>query len=289
MILHDRHCTTPVVAIGPLLVLAGIMAIPWLDCAGEDGASSPRCAWIATTDSPVLTLAEATILANPRATWLERNEIARVLAERKLQEAFGAEAVSARVGLGDLLKADILVLARIGNTGEQQFAEMVVAESAGGMRILSRRISLSKDTESDAARLCELVKAGLTKYGETIREVFAVSPFLSQDLGFEYEHLRSAYARLLQEMLLAQRGVLVVELEEAEALAREYELAAPGSGPTRRLPTYVLGEYRHEGRGEAWGIDKHDASGRSSSVLPRDIGRLACRPRYGVSSTRHRG
>ncbi len=42
----------------------------------------------------------------------------------------------------------------------------------------------------------------------------------------------------------------MVELAEAEALAKEAALAAPGAKLERPLPLYLLGEYRHEGKGK---------------------------------------
>ncbi len=246
----DRTPKRLVVSVGRFLLLLGLMGLSWQVCGGREASTNPRCAWIAVSEGPVLALAETRILAGTRAIWLERVEIDRLLAERKLQEVFGAEAVSERIGLGKVLKADVLVLARIGRREEQSFAELVVAETGGGMRILSRQIPLSDDAEADAAKLCELVGVGLKKHGETIREVYAVSPFLCQELGYEHDHLRSAYPRLLEELLLAQSGVLVVELKEAEAIAKEYALADPEGRPARRLPIYVLGEFRHEGREE---------------------------------------
>ncbi len=135
------------------------------------------------------------------------------------------------------------------------------------MRILSRQIPLSDDVEADAAKLCELVGVGLKKYGETIREVYAVSPFLCQELGYEHDHLRSAYARLLEQLLLAQSGVLVVELKEAEAIAREYALSDPEGRPARRLPIYVLGEFRHEGREEPLRVKITIRTQRGEQVL----------------------
>ena len=46
-------------------------------------------------------------------------------------------------------------------------------------------------------------------------------------------------------MLLEQPGTLVVEMAEADAIAREVSLA--GETPSRRLPLYISGEYEHLG------------------------------------------
>jgi hypothetical protein len=42
-------------------------------------------------------------------------------------------------------------------------------------------------------------------------------------------------------------GTVVVEFEEAEALAKELALTAPGAKVERPPPLYLIGEYRHDG------------------------------------------
>ena len=114
----DRKPKRLVVSVGRFLLLLALMGLSWRVCGGRETPTNPRCAWIAISEGPVLTLAETRILAGSQTIWLERVEIDRVLAERRLQEVFGAEAVSERIGLGRVLKADILVLARIGRREE---------------------------------------------------------------------------------------------------------------------------------------------------------------------------
>jgi WD40 repeat protein len=240
-------------------------------------SSPPRCALIDVDQSPVAALAEARLLDDAEGIWLERNEIAKILAEQQLQAAFGADAGPNRVALGRLLKADVLALLRTGVKEKQPYAELVVAETAGGLRILARSIPLSDDAESDADALVALIDEALGKHGETIREVYAVPPFLSRDLSHRYDHLQTAYAALLEESLLKRKGTLVVELAEAEAISREFALAAPEERPQRRLPLYLVGQYRHEGRGEELRVSVTlrarrgaDQLGETERTLPPD-------------------
>ena len=114
----DRKPKRLVVSVGRFLLLLALMGLSWRVFGGRETHTNPLCAWIAISDGPFLTLAETMILAGSQTIWLERVEIDRVLAERRLQEVFGAEAVSERIGLGRVLKADILVLARIGRREE---------------------------------------------------------------------------------------------------------------------------------------------------------------------------
>jgi len=230
------------VMLGALVVTAG--------AARGAGQVKPSCALIDVHKSPLAALVEAKLLDDSRRTWVERSEIDKVLAEQQLQAAFGADAGPSRAALGKVLKADVLVFLRTGAKENRPYAEVVVAETSGGLRLLVRRVPLSNDAEANSEEIVKLLDQALQKHGETIREIYAVPPFVSQDLTYEHGHLKTAYAKLMQETLLGQPGILVVELAEAEALAREYELAAPGERPNRRLPVYLLGEYRHQGRGE---------------------------------------
>ena len=212
--------------------------------------TAPRCALVVASDFPVAKLLEARLLARSSETWLERSEIDRILAEKELQGAFGAAEGANRASFGQILKADVLVLVREIAQNKEQAAELVVAESNGGLRLLAQTVSLTDDAEGDAARLEELVAAGLARHGEAIREIYAVPPFVNDDLGLGHDHLKEAYAKVLEQAILSEPGMLVVELAEAEALAQEYGLAAAADGPSRPLPCYVLGSFRHEGYGE---------------------------------------
>lgn len=222
-----------------------------LSAASEpSGATKPRCAFVTVEKSPLAAILESKLLERDSQTWLERSEIDQILAEQELQAAFGATEGANRMALGKLLKADILILMQTGVKNDERYAEVVVAETSGGLRLAARPVLLSPDLEADAAALEQVVDEALGKYGESITEVYAVPPFVSHDLTYEHEHLKAAYAEVLQQALLARPGVLVVELAEAEALAKEFELTTSEEGVTRRLPLYLLGEYRHEGLGD---------------------------------------
>jgi hypothetical protein len=67
-------------------------------------------------------------------------------------------------------------------------------------------------------------------------------------LDYAREHLKAAYAGVLEQVLLERPGVVVVvvELGEAQAIARELALA--GGEVRREMPLYLLGEYRTEAR-----------------------------------------
>lgn len=67
---------------------------------GEVVSSKPCCALIDLENSPLGTLLEAELLGRDDSEWLERTEIAKILAERPLQSLLSADATGERVSLG---------------------------------------------------------------------------------------------------------------------------------------------------------------------------------------------
>lgn len=250
--------------------------------------AGPVCALIDPEETPRAAILEAKLLAAPGVTWVERASLDAVLREQKLQAAFGAQGVADRVRLGRLVKADILVLVRtrvdpaeMESEGvPKRSLEVVVSETAGGLRLLVRNVPLTTNLDADVEALRTTVNDGIKKHGEQVKAIVAVPPFVNRDLGAEYEHLKGAYAKLAESAALARAGTVVVELEEAQALAKELALAAPGTKLDRPAPIYLLGEFRNEGRGEARTVTlklhaeqggKPIGSGESVTVAPADV------------------
>ena len=215
----------------------------------------PNCALIDSTKLPVTALLETRLLNSDGATWVERSQIDRILAEQQLQNAFGAAAVQARATLGEALKADVLILLRSAKNPQPNgpaIIDCVVCETQRGLRLKTMSLAIDdKNQEETADALEKLVLESLKKYAEKIETIVAVPPFLSEDLGFEFNYLQSAFAKVVEERLLAQPGLLVVELGEAQAIAKELVLAGDTSVTSNRQPPlYVVGRYRHDGIGK---------------------------------------
>ncbi|MEX0724810.1 MAG: hypothetical protein WD065_00990, partial [Planctomycetaceae bacterium] len=199
---------------------------------------------------PLGAFLETELFEEEGLTWVDRNEIDRVLAEQKLQLLFSPEAVDERAKISRLLKADLLILLRTGKKDELETAEIAVAEVSRGVRLVSRTIPLTSDPAADVQTLLSIVREGIAKQQHEIEAIYAVPPFLSKDLLFEHHDLRKTYARLIEQQLLEQPQILVVEFAEAEALMRERSLAVAGQKIRRLLPHYLLGEYRNERKDE---------------------------------------
>jgi hypothetical protein len=248
MVLVVRHLM-------PLLVLATsfqLFAIAQELPSGSPLAKArPTAALIDLDRSPVAALLEAELLAGEDAIWVERTEIEKVLDEQKLQAVFSPDAGGERARLGRILKADLLVLVRSGKAENVPYLDLVISEVSRGLRLVNRRVPLSNDAQRDVAELVQLVRDGVKRQGQEIQAIYAVPPFLSDDLLYNYDDLRSAYARLIEQRLLEHPGVLVVELAEAEALARELALGGAEANISRQSPFFLLGQYRNEGSGDA--------------------------------------
>lgn len=232
-----------------LVVLASALAPALARGDGKKSAPLPTAAFVDLSQSTLVALLEARLLADASATWVERTAIDKLLKEQTLQAAFGPQGGPKRIQLGKLLKADMLVLVRPVKKTKDPALEVVVSDTARGLRLAVRVVPVTGDADRDVAALKNAVHAGLKKFREALREVLAVPPFTSTNLGYEHDHLKGAYAKLVEQAALAHPGVVVVELEEAEAIAREIKLADPGATLKRQPPLYLLGDYRHQGRG----------------------------------------
>lgn len=219
---------------------------------GKEGARR-ACALVDTSEHASVGALEAKLFAElTEVDWVERTQIDKILNEQELSAAFSAGEGRKRAALGKLVKADLLILIRLREArGEQPAAlECSVSETTRGLRLGTAVVRADAKDATEA--LFDAIKQGLKKQEEKITHIVAVPPFLSEDLGYQYNHLQTAFAKIVEQQLLRQTGLLVVELEEAQAVAKELALASEANATAARdLPLYVLGRYRHDGkRGE---------------------------------------
>jgi tetratricopeptide (TPR) repeat protein len=215
---------------------------------GGNAPARPTAGFLNVNESPVGSLLEQRLLADPRAVWLERGAIEALLHEHQLQSLLSAAAADERAKLGRLLKADLLVL--LETAAKPNRASIVVCETSYGLRLGSQTVLLGDKPESDVAALEAVVHRALQRRGEKIVEIVAVSPLASRDLSYEYNYLEGAYGKLVEQALSDRPGLLLVELTEARAIARELATAGIGATLRRPMPIYLLGDFRHDGKGE---------------------------------------
>ena len=256
----------------------------------SEGRTAPRptvCAVLAdpalaADGSPLADLVEVALARRSGLRLVNRADLARVLEERRLHLLFNPAGLVERRRVGKILKADVLVCLRPIRQDDADRLEVVVCETAGGLRLLVRTLARSPKPQKDAEAVDALVGEALSRLEEQIAEVCAVPPFVSDDLTHEYDYLQNAYAALIEQMLLAQKGLAVVELAEARAIAEETLLSGSGDGVSRRLPLYFLGGYRHNGSGDTRKVtlaltlkrgEQVTASLNRNDLSPQDAGK----------------
>ncbi len=176
---------------------------------------------------------------------VERQQIDKILREQQLSAMLGPKAVIGRIAIGKILQADLLVFVRPAETGQQSHFEIAISETHQGLRLIRQSVDATAGEEATAAAISGLIDLAAEKQAQKIDEIFAVPPFVSDDLGFEFNRDRGAFASIVEEVVREQKGALVVELKEAIALAKEISLTS-SNDPQRPLPLYFLGRFRTE-------------------------------------------
>ena len=224
----------------------------------------PTAAFLDLSHTALGGLVERRVLQNPDADWLERAEIETVLRERELQAPMSPEACGERAAIGRLLQADMLILLRHVEEPKAQ-VQLVVCETQQGLRLAIHALAVTGDVERDADRLSALAGSSIRERPREIREICAVPPFLSDDLTYEHDHLKTAYARLVEQTLRREPGLLTVELEEAHSIAREVQLT--GHEVQRRMPLYFHGRFRSRTAGSRQMINLQLSVARGERAL----------------------
>jgi len=216
----------------------------------------PVCAIIADQAvqeecSALIGLLEAKLSGNGKLRLVERNEIDKVLKEQELQLLFAPQGVARRSALGSLLKADLLILLRAVKEGADQKAlHLTICETRSGLRLRLATVKSSDKPEDAALQIVILVDEALDKFRSPVRHVVATPDFVSKDLSYQYDYLKTFYARLVDQRLVTEPELVVVELAEARAIGEELALADKTKVVRRPLPFYLMGEYRTTAEGD---------------------------------------
>lgn len=132
---------------------------------------------------------------------------------------------------------------------DQKFLRAVVCDCETGLRLGEHLLSLDA-AALDIEGLAGQINESLARH-HGYREVWAVPPLVSRDLGREHEATGRGYATEITSTLLARPGVLVVEFEFAAIIDAARRAAGQTSAIVRPTPSYVFGDFRHEGDGAA--------------------------------------
>lgn len=190
--------------------------------------------------------AEASTL--DRLEFVERSELDRVAKELELESLAGADGVAQRINAGRVLQADVLVLLKTVSKSESNPLRVVICDTRQGARLASFETVLNKATFDQTAKsvVAEMARVR-SHFAEGIRLVVGVTPFVSRNLEHRHDHWQSRFAELLTNSLASQRGVAVIEVEEARAILKERSLRAE-EAVARRVPFIVSGQFRMTSR-----------------------------------------
>jgi hypothetical protein len=220
--------------------------------AGEDPRAETRVAVIGSQAAGVeklVPLVELRLGQTKGIALLERGALKEILREQELQALMTAGGTGKRIALGKLLKADLLVFLA-GNEQPKPHVMVVVCETQRGLRLVAEPVLPSANIEADVDAAMKHVETAAKKRKENIVEIVAVPLLVNNSLTHEADRFQGAFAKLVERDLMRRPGVLVVELDEAKALGRELVVSG-AAGIERRLPLYLMGEYRFDGAGDA--------------------------------------
>ena len=170
--------------------------------AKQPPADKPTVAIIPDRSDRVAPLADllfAELSKSQRMDLVERAELKKIQAEQELQLSFGAKGGKSRRRLGSLLRADFLVLLRIGGTDESPSLETVIAETHFGYRVVKQvRKWDPKQVEGAAGEITALLDGSLDRFSRGVTLAVAVPPFFSRNLTHRFDHLQEALARVAE-------------------------------------------------------------------------------------------
>jgi hypothetical protein len=187
----------------------------------------------------------------PAIELVERDRLDAALRELELAACFGPLDGPQRMRLGQLVRADVLVLLSVEQLQRQRTLRIVIAQCTTGVRLRQEAFADFSEQRVDelAARCVELVRETRRHFADGVETVLAVSPFLSKNLTHDYNHLQAGWAALVEAACSRHPGVAVVELEEARAIRAE--LGADGRLGRRVVPLFVEGDFHVTVRGDA--------------------------------------
>ncbi len=187
----------------------------------------------------------------PEIELVERDRLDAALRELELAACFGPLDGPQRMRLGQLVRADVLVLLSVEQLQRQRTLRIVIAQCTTGVRLRQEAFAGFSEQRVDelAAQCVELVRQTRRHFADGVETVLAVSPFLSKNLTHDYDHLQAGWAALIEAACSRYPGVAVVELEEARAIRAE--LGADGRLGRRVVPLFVEGDFHVTVRGDA--------------------------------------
>ncbi len=198
-------------------------------------------------DSQLVDLVELKLEQDPELVLLNRADIEKVLSEHALSLTMNGGSRQSRKNWGEVLRADLLVMMDARRVDDGRIIDVSVVETRYGLRLTREAFVWEEQTDTIAGWIARRVGQLGRKLDAGFDHVFAVLPFESDDLLYDFAHLKQSYARLVEAVLSRLPGVVVVEFEQAPEIARELAVSAGYPSVKRSLPLYIHGRYRNNG------------------------------------------
>ncbi len=213
--------------------------------AHQSEAPKPRCAVLAQQgDATCAALADllAVRLSGAGYATVDRANLAKTLDEHVLGQAFAQGATAARRQAGQIAGADLLVLLTSREKDKNRVIEWTVAAMPEGLRFAAGgALWNEQDPEPMLASMVASVERAAALRAAPVLQPVCVPLFVCRDPTFEFSGMQQALAKLTEEFLMQRPGVLVVALDEADALTTEYKLT--GKTVEHKAPLFVNGSF----------------------------------------------
>lgn len=186
-----------------------------------------------------------------RSFWLvEREQLAAITKEIELSKLLSPDGSSQRLKVGQLTKADALVLLSLVEHNKKKFLKLVISDCQYGSRLkLEHYPFAAEGVEPLVSDIVCSVEETRKRFVRGVERIVAVMPFVSRNLTHDFDHQQSGYAVLLQSSLADAPGVALLEVEEARQIQKELTLAGAELGQ-RRVPLLIEGEFEVTGNTE---------------------------------------
>ncbi|MFM9961812.1 MAG: CsgG/HfaB family protein [Planctomycetaceae bacterium] len=239
-------------------IILVVLSVPCLSAA-EKPAAFHRWAVLAAPEiheSGLSDLLTAQLTA-ANVELVEREQLDAVTREIELSKLLGADGAAQRLKVGQLTKADALILLSVVEHDKKKFVKLVISDCRYGSRLRLEHFPFAADRADKLADEIALATADTRKkFARGVERIVAVSPFLSKNLTHEFDHLQFGFAALLGQGLSERPGVAVLEIEEARAIGEELTRAT-AEIDRRSVPLFVECEFE---------VAERAASGMSGAV-----------------------
>jgi hypothetical protein len=208
--------------------------------------SLKRWAILASPDVQKLGISEelmTSLSARDRIELVDRDALVAAIRELQLSELAGAQSATERLKLGQILRADLLVVLSLERSGDYETLRITQSETKYGCRLgidfvvwdVTNQRQILKQIES-------LVIDRVERFSGRIDHLIGVATFINKSLTQESDRFQNQLTATLQNGLTAHPGVAVLETDEAQAIGRESLVVSPETS-NQVFPLWVAGDY----------------------------------------------